>query len=70
MKLEKLNPLSAELFNLFICATIYNSPVPWSCQRAFIFTLCNNFHFYSPEAIGVWPFSSGKRPKEKIQLIL
>jgi hypothetical protein len=29
-----------------------------------------NFHFYSPEAIGVWALSSGERPKEKIQKIL
>jgi hypothetical protein len=27
-------------------------------------------HFYSPKAIGVWPFSSGERTKEKIQRIL
>jgi hypothetical protein len=29
-----------------------------------------NFHFYSPQAIGVWSLSSGERPKEKIQIIL
>jgi hypothetical protein len=28
------------------------------------------FHFYSPQAIGVWPLSSGERPKKKIQKIL
>jgi hypothetical protein len=28
-----------------------------------------NFHFDSPQAIGVWALSSGERPKEKIQTI-
>jgi hypothetical protein len=28
-------------------------------------TVCNNFHIYSPEAIGVWALSSGERSKEK-----
>jgi hypothetical protein len=36
----------------------------------FTSSVCYDFHFYSPEAIGVWSLSSGERPKEKIQLIL
>jgi hypothetical protein len=36
----------------------------------FTASLCYDFHFYSPQAIGVWTLSSGERPKEKIQLIL
>jgi len=51
MKLEKLNPLSAGLKGL------YN----------YLFYDAYRFHFYSPEAIGVWALSSGERPKEKIQ---
>jgi hypothetical protein len=55
MELRKPNPPAAENFYIY---------------SGFTLSLYCDFHFCSPEAIGVWPLSSGEWPKKKIQLIL